>query len=106
MALIARVSTIMATATAEIVAPIPITMARVAGTTIETTIETTEEATAVALISLTGIIIRGIEAMIRVVFSAVWFWVPCSLLPGTPHEILRLLSIETRQQLVPARLSM
>ena len=102
MALIARVSTIMATATAEIVAPIPITMARVAGTTIETT----EEATAVALISLTGIIIRGIEAMIRVVFSAVWFWVPCSLLPGTPHEMLRLLSIETRQQLVPARLSM
>ena len=68
MALIALVSTITATAiettTAEIVARIPITMDPVAGATIKTT----APVMAVVLLSLTEIIIRGIEAMIRVVF--------------------------------------
>jgi len=89
MALIAQASIIMAitteTTTAEINARIPITLAPVAGTTIETTtgtttgttIETTTGTTiittagvmAVASLSPTEIIIRGIEAMILVVFS-------------------------------------
>ena len=88
--------------TVEIVAQIPITMARVVGFTVENT----AGVIAVALISPTDIIIRGIEPMIQVVFSAVWFWVPCSILSGTPLEMLRRLCIEVRQQLVPARLSM
>ena len=75
MALIALVSTITATAiettiettTAEIVARIPITRDPVAGATIKTT----APVMAVVLLSLTEIIIRGIEAMIRVVFLAV-----------------------------------
>ena len=85
MALIAQASIIMATTTetttAEINARIPITLAPVAGTTIETTTGTTIETTtgttiittagvmAVASLSPTEIIIRGIEAMILVVFS-------------------------------------
>ena len=67
MALIVLVSTIMVTATeittVEIVARIPITMARVVGVTIENM-----GVIAMALISPTEIIIRGIEAMIQVVF--------------------------------------
>ena len=77
MALIAQASIIMAitteTTTAEINARIPITLAPVAGTTIETTtgttIITTAGVMAVASLSPTEIIIRGIEAMILVVFS-------------------------------------
>ena len=68
MALIALVSTIMVTATeittVEIVARIPITMARVVGITIENT----AGVIAVTLIPPMDIIIRGIEAMIQVVF--------------------------------------
>ena len=68
MALIALVSTIMVTATeittVEIVAQIPITMARVVGITIENT----AGVIAVSLIPPMDIIIRGIEAMIQVVF--------------------------------------
>ena len=68
MALIALVSTIMVTATeittVEIVARIPITMARVVGITIENT----AGVIAVSLIPPMDIIIRGIEAMIQVVF--------------------------------------
>ena len=68
MALIALVITIMVIAieitTVEIVAQIPITMARVVGITIENK----AVVIAVALISPTDIIIRGIEAMIQVVF--------------------------------------
>ena len=75
MALITLVSTITATATettietttAEIVARIPITMDPVAGTTIKTT----APVMAMALLSLTEIIIRGIEAMIQEFFLAV-----------------------------------
>ena len=71
MALIALVSTITATAiettTAEIVARIPITMDPVAGATIKTT----APVMAVVLLSLTEIIIRGIEAMIQEFFLAV-----------------------------------
>jgi hypothetical protein len=52
----------------EIVAQIPITMARVVGITIENK----AGVIAVALISPTDIIIRGIEAMIQVVFGVVW----------------------------------
>jgi hypothetical protein len=48
----------------EIVAQIPITMARVVGITIENK----AGVIAVALISPTDIIIRGIEPMIQVVF--------------------------------------
>jgi hypothetical protein len=72
MALIALVSTIMVIATeittVEIVAQIPITMARVVGITIENK----AGVIAVAIISPADIIIRGIEAMIQVVFGAVW----------------------------------
>jgi hypothetical protein len=72
MALIALVITIMVIAieitTVEIVAQIPITMARVVGITIENK----AGVIAVALISPTDIIIRGIEAMIQVVFGVVW----------------------------------
>jgi hypothetical protein len=68
MALIALVITIMVIAieitTVEIVAQIPITMARVVGITIENK----AGVIAVALISPTDIIIRGIEPMIQVVF--------------------------------------
>ena len=68
MALIALVSTIMVTATeittVEIVAQIPITMARVVGIPIENT----AGVIAVSLIPPMDIIIRGIEAMIQVVF--------------------------------------
>ena len=68
MALIALVSTIMVTATeittVEIVARIPITMARVVGITIENT----AGVIAVTLIPPMDIIIRGIEAMIQAVF--------------------------------------
>ena len=68
MALIALVSTIMVTATeittVEIVARIPITMARA----VRITIENTAGAMALTLISPMNIIIRVIEAMIQVVF--------------------------------------
>ena len=68
MAIIALVSTIMVIATeittVEIVAQIPITMARVVGITIENK----AGVIAVALISPTDIIIRGIDAIIQVVF--------------------------------------
>jgi hypothetical protein len=68
MALIALIITIMVIAieitTVEIVAQIPITMARVVGFTVENT----AGVIAVTLISSTDIIIRGIEAMIQLVF--------------------------------------